>query len=107
MEELIPWLYLKGISTGDFAEVLVALVGKDAPRLSASTISRLKTVWQEDLEQWQKRDLSHKRYVSIWIDGKYGRFIFKLRPSRQSMDFFGTIIMRRENKDEVRPGKTI
>jgi len=71
MEELIPWLYLKGISTGDFSEALSALVGKDAPGLSASTISRLKSIWEEDLEQWQKRDLSHKRYVYIWTDGIY------------------------------------
>jgi transposase-like protein len=71
MEELIPWLYLKGISTGDFSEALAALVGKDAPGLSAPTISRLKTIWQEDLKQWQKRDLSNKRYVYIWADGIY------------------------------------
>jgi putative transposase len=71
MEELIPWLYLKGVSTSDFTEALAALVGKDAPGLSASTISRLKSIWQEDLEQWQKRDLSHKRYVYIWADGIY------------------------------------
>jgi len=71
MEELIPWLYLKGISTGDFTEALAALVGKDAPGLSASTISRLKSIWQEDLKQWQKRDLSCKRYVYIWADGIY------------------------------------
>ena len=71
MEELIPWLYLKGISTGDFTEALSALVGKDAPGLSASTISRLKSIWQDDLEQWQKRDLSHKRYGYIWADGIY------------------------------------
>ena len=71
MEELIPWLYLKGISTGDFTDALAALVGQDAPGLSASTISRLKSIWQEDLEQWQKRDLSHKRYVYIWADGIY------------------------------------
>jgi putative transposase len=71
MEELIPWLYLKGVSTSDFTEALAALVGKDAPGLSASTISRLKSIWQEDLDQWQKRDLSHKRYVYIWADGIY------------------------------------
>ena len=71
MEELIPWLYLKGISTGDFSEALAALVGKDAPGLSASTISRLKEGWQDDLEGWQKRDLSHKRYVYMWADGIY------------------------------------
>jgi putative transposase len=71
MEELIPWLYLKGISTNDFTEALAALVGKDSPGLSAPTISRLKSVWQEDLDQWQKRDLSHKRYAYIWADGIY------------------------------------
>jgi putative transposase len=71
MEELIPWLYLKGVSTADFTEALAALLGEDAPGLSASTISRLKTIWQEDLEEWQKRDLSFKRYVYIWADGIY------------------------------------
>ncbi|MBW2567578.1 MAG: IS256 family transposase [Deltaproteobacteria bacterium] len=71
MEELIPWLYLKGISTNDFTEALAALVGKDSPGLSSSTISRLKDIWQEDLEQWQKRNLSHKRYAYIWADGIY------------------------------------
>jgi len=71
MEELIPWLYLKGISTNDFSEALSALVGKDAPGLSAPTISRVKAIWKEDLEKWQKRDLTHKRYVYIWADGVY------------------------------------
>jgi len=71
METLIPWLYLKGISTGDFTEALAALVGKDAPGLSPSTISRLKSVWQQEYEQWLNRDLSHKRYVYIWADGVY------------------------------------
>ena len=71
MEELIPWLYLKGVSTGDFSEALAALVGKDAPGLSASTVSRLKSVWEEEFKQWQKRDLSHRRYVYIWADGIY------------------------------------
>jgi transposase-like protein len=71
LEELIPWLYLKGISTGDFSEALAALIGKDAPGLSASTISRLKSGWQDDLEKWQERDLSHKRYVYVWADGIY------------------------------------
>jgi putative transposase len=71
MEELIPWLYLKGVSTGDFSEALAALVGKDAQGLSSSTISRLKTVWEDEYEGWQKRDLSNKRYVYIWADGIY------------------------------------
>jgi len=71
MEELIPWRYLKGVSTGDFSEALAALVGKDAPGLSPATISRLKSVWQDELDQWQKRDLSGKRYAYIWADGIY------------------------------------
>jgi putative transposase len=69
MEHLIPWLYLKGVSTGDFADALSALVGKDAPGLSATTISRLKTVWEQDLKEWQKLDLSNKHYVYFWVDG--------------------------------------
>jgi transposase-like protein len=71
MEQLIPWLYLKGVSTGDFSDALAALVGKDAPGLSATTISRLKTVWEQDLHVWQKRDLSNKHYVYFWVDGIY------------------------------------
>lgn len=71
MEELLPWLYLKGVSTGDFQDALTALVGKDAPGLSAATVSRLKTVWQKDYEQWRQRDLSGKRYVYFWADGIY------------------------------------
>jgi transposase-like protein len=71
MEALIPWLYLKGISTNDFTEALAALVGKDSPGLSAPTISRLKSIWEEDLENWQKRDLSHEQYAYIWADGIY------------------------------------
>jgi putative transposase len=69
LEVLIPILYLKGISTGDFEEALASLVGKDAPGLSASTIARLKEVWTEEHARWQKRDLSAKRYVYCWADG--------------------------------------
>ena len=71
IEELLPWLYLKGISTGDFCEALAALLGPEAPGLSASTIARLKEVWQGELEHWQRRDLSAKRYVCFWADGVY------------------------------------
>jgi len=71
LEVLIPILYLKGISTGDFQEVLAALVGKDAPGLSASTIARLKEMWGEEHARWQARDLAAKRYVYIWVDGIY------------------------------------
>jgi transposase-like protein len=69
LEVLIPILYLKGISTGDFAEALAALVGKDAPGLSASTIARLKEMWTEEHARWRKRDLAAKRYVYVWVDG--------------------------------------
>lgn len=71
IEELIPWLYLKGVSTGDFTEALSALLGKDAPGLSASTITRLKAVWQEEYQQWRKASFGNKRFVYIWADGIY------------------------------------
>ena len=71
VEELLPWLYLKGISTGDFGEALAALLGPDAPGLTASTIGRLKAAWWEQYLSWQKRDLSAKRYVYFWADGVY------------------------------------
>ena len=71
MEALLPWLYLKGISSGDLSEALVALLGPDAPGLAASTIGRLKAVWWDEYEAWQKRDLSAKRYVYFWADGIY------------------------------------
>ncbi len=71
LEELIPWLYLKGVSTGDFSEALSALLGPDAPGLSAATISRLKASWMEDFKAWQSRDLTGKRYVYFWADGVY------------------------------------
>ena len=71
IEELIPWLYLKGVSTGDFSEALAALLGPEAPGLSASTVVRLKEVWQQDYEAWRKRSLADKRYVYFWVDGIY------------------------------------
>jgi len=71
IEELIPWLYLKGISTGDFSEALAALLGEGAAGLSSATICRLKSVWQEEYEEWRKRDLSGKKYVYLWADGVY------------------------------------
>jgi len=69
VEELIPWLYLKGISTGDFQEALTALVGPDCPGLSATTVTRLKSVWEAEYEVWNKRDLGGKQYVYVWADG--------------------------------------
>jgi putative transposase len=69
LEVLIPILYLKGVSTGDFEEALAALLGKNAPGLSASTIGRLKDAWSDEHVRWSKRDLSAKRYVYFWVDG--------------------------------------
>jgi len=71
LEALLPWLYLKGISTGDFSEALQALLGPDAPGLSPATLSRLKQGWHDELAQWQQRDLTGKRYVYFWVDGVY------------------------------------
>lgn len=69
LEVLIPILYLRGISTGDFEDALGALLGKDASGLSASTIGRLKEAWSDEHLRWSKRDLSAKRYVYFWVDG--------------------------------------
>jgi len=69
LDVLIPILHLKGISTGDFEEALAALVGRDAGGLSASTIARLKDIWADEHARWQKRDLSAKHYVYLWVDG--------------------------------------
>jgi putative transposase len=71
LDALLPVLYLRGISTGDFQEALTALLGKDAPNLSPSVISRLTAEWQGEYERWQKRDLSARRYVYVWADGVF------------------------------------
>jgi transposase-like protein len=68
LAELLPWLSLRGISTGDFRSVLTSLLGQDAPGLSAATIQRLKESWKEDHRQWATRDLSDT-YVYLWVDG--------------------------------------
>ncbi|MEO1530062.1 MAG: IS256 family transposase [Planctomycetota bacterium] len=73
IEELIPWLYLKGISTSDFGEALQALVGERARGLSANVVVRLKEQWCDEYDQWSKRDLSEKRYVYVWADGIYAK----------------------------------
>ena len=83
VEDLLPWLYLKGISTGDFSEALAALLGPDAEGLSSSTITGLKAVWWEEYETWRKRDLKTRRYVYIWADGVY--FTPRLDGDRQCM----------------------
>ena len=71
LDALLPILYLRGISTGDFQEALAALLGKDAPNLSPAVITRLTAEWQEEYDAWQRRDLSARRYVYIWADGVY------------------------------------
>ena len=71
VEEVLPWLYLKGISTGDFGEALSVLLGPKAKGLSPATISRLKSKWQTEHQDWQGRSLRHKRYVYVWADGIY------------------------------------
>jgi putative transposase len=69
LEELIPWLYLKGVSTGDFSEALAALVGPAAVGLSATTITRLKATWEDEFQEWTKTPLEGKKYVYVWADG--------------------------------------
>ena len=71
LDALLPVLYLRGISTGDFQEALSALLGRDAPNLSPGVISRLTADWEKEHERWQRRDLSARRYVYIWADGVY------------------------------------
>lgn len=71
LDALLPVLYLRGISTGNFQEVLAALLGPDAPNLSPSVISRLTAAWEKEFDRWQRRDLSARRYVYIWVDGVY------------------------------------
>jgi len=71
VEELIPWLYLKGVSTGDYQEALAALLGDGAKGLSANTVIRLKQQWSEEHRAWSQRDLGERRYVYWWADGIY------------------------------------
>ena len=83
VEELLSWLYLKGISAGDFGEALAALPGPDAEGLSSTTVTRLKASWRGEFDAWRKRDLSRRRFVCLWADG----VCFKPRPDgdRQCM----------------------
>jgi transposase-like protein len=81
VEELIPWLYLKGVSTGDFSEALQALLGPDAPGLSATTVVRLKAAWEAEFAAWSKRSLAGERYVYVWADGVH--FNIRLDEGRQ------------------------
>ena len=71
LDALLPILYLRGVSTGDFQEALAALLGREAPNLSPSVVTRLTAEWQAEYERWQRRDLSARRYVYVWADGVY------------------------------------
>src|SRR3954465_2949955 len=81
LEGLLPWLYLKGISTGDFSEALQAILGPDAPGLSATTITRLKTARDGEFAAWNKRSLAGKHYAYVWADGVH--FNIRLEGGRQ------------------------
>ena len=95
LEELIPWLYLRGISTGDFSEALSALIGEDSPGLSASTVVRLKKSWEGEFAEWGKRDLSAKEYAYIWADGVH--FNVRLEEGRQCI-----LVLMGATKDGVK-----
>ena len=82
IEELIPWLYLKGVSSGDFSEALAALLGPQAKGLSATTVTRLKSIWEKEYQEWSRRSLAGKQYVYVWADGVY--FNIRLEGGRQS-----------------------
>ena len=96
VEEVLPWLYLKGVSTGDFAEALGALLGEQAAGLSSSTISRLKAKWIDEHQDWQKRSLLGKRYVYVWADGVY----FNLRNGEDDRQCILVLIGVTENGDK-------
>ena len=81
IDEAIPWLYLKGISTGDFPEALQGLFGVEAKGISATTVTRLKAAWEEEHKAWSKRSLKGKHYVYVWADGVH--FNIRLEEGRQ------------------------
>jgi len=97
IEELLPVLYLKGISTGDFSEALKSLLGENAKGLSAGTISRLKQQWQEEHKNWSKRDLGLKKYVYIWADGVY----FSIRSEEAKQCILVVIGVNEHGKKEL------
>jgi putative transposase len=88
LEAALPWLYLKGVSSGEMSEALAVLVGQDAKGLSASTVSRLKQVWAEEYSRWREARLNKDRWVYVWVDGVYSglstiRPICPARPTRR------------------------
>lgn len=71
IDQLIPWLYLKGISSGDFGQALAAILGQEPRNLSATTVMRLKEIWRQEWEKWSHRSVDDKHYVYFWADGIY------------------------------------
>jgi putative transposase len=86
MEEQVPWRYLTGISTNDFPEALQALLGKDVGGLSATTVTRLKSIWAAEYDEWSKRSLKDKRYVYVWADGIYSNIRLNDNENRRSAE---------------------
>jgi len=97
LEEALPVLYLRGLSTGDFTEGLAALLGPEAAGLSATTINRLLKVWQDDYQAWRKRSLEEQEYVYIWADGVY----FKVRLEEDRLACLVMIGVRPDGRKEV------
>jgi len=97
VEELLPVLYLKGISTGEFQETLAALFGPTAGGLSSATTGRLKQCWEDEFSVWSKRDLSEKHYVYLWADGVY----FNIRSDTDRECVFVIIGATPEGRKEV------
>jgi transposase-like protein len=97
LDELIPWLYLRGISTGDFQEALQALLGPNAQSLSATTVNRIVKVWEEEFEAWSRRDLSGKEYVYLYADGVY----FRVRISGERQCILVVLGVTPEGKKEL------
>lgn len=97
LDEALPVLYLRGLSTGDFSEGLAALLGPEAAGLSATTINRLLKVWQDEYQAWRKRSLAGKEYVYIWADGVY----FKVRLEDDRLACLVIIGVRPDGRKEV------
>jgi len=83
LDELVPWLYLRGLSTNEFPDALRALLGPDAKGLSPSVVTRLAKSWEAEYEAWARRDLSDREYVYVWVDGIH--FNVRLEEERQCM----------------------
>ena len=97
LEEVLPWLYLKGLSSGDFGEALAALLGPEAAGLSASTIVRLKARWSEEYEAWRKRSLAEVECVYVWADGVH----VPIRLEEDDLTLLVMIGVRRDGRKEL------